>query len=215
MNKLCLALVSCAALAPSSAWAQSYVVSNLDLSNTNQTTVSDNAWGATSFTTDAGSYQFNSMTARFRGSLDVTDSTYTVRLFRDLGGVPGTPITALQTPNPTVAKGSFSELTWTPQSPQTLSPLTTYWFVFGGTTGGAVNTTNSPAQTGQWTIGDFVSFSNNDTTYSSTPNGISLQFGINATPTASGSPAAPEPSSVALIVLPVVGAIVARWKKNR
>ena len=154
-----------------------------------------------SFTTDNSSYTLNSVTLSLDSPLS-SSVTVTLSLFADASGAPTG--SALETFTPlTFSSGgnkTFNSTTLT------LAPDTTYWLTVSGS--GTVPVwfaTASPAQTGNWSIGDNDLQSNDGgTSWSTSPN-IGM-FSVDASPV-------PEPAPVAFVFLAPV--CYAAWRRRK
>jgi hypothetical protein len=135
------------------------MVSNLGESADNYYVADYEGPEAEGFITDGSSYQLTSVTVDIDNVRD-SSGNFTLRIFNDNGGLPGTMVTngLLSGPgNPSVGQN-----TYTATGSINLSPNTTYWVVAqvsSGTGRYALSFTLSTSQTGAWSILDYEAYS--------------------------------------------------------
>jgi hypothetical protein len=175
-------------------------------------------WLAAPFTTgsNAGGYNLQSIgvSMRFDSNETVPNGAFTLGVWSDLGGVPGSLITggALSgTANPNPSPAANAVFTYTSANSQ-LSPTTTYWVVARVTGGNANylwNYAASSTVTGPWTIdGSYAFRTYADTTWQSLNNDNPFMMTISATPV-------PEPAEYGVAGLGVALLVARRLRSGR
>lgn len=165
--------------------------------------IAPNRWLAGSFTTDAysSSYQLASVTVNLY-DVSGTPTGFSLRLFSDNSGAPGTSLETLSGNNNPTTTGNYSYTS----SGTTLNSNSTYWIVASAATGaydpgsdfyywGASDTNNQTTTGGPtWLIGDVVSYSTNSgSSWVTSSSTYDLKFSV------STAAAIPEPSTCAAL----------------
>lgn len=115
--------------------AQTFVVNNLDESNTLWLTVSRNLWLASSFTTGSEDATFEAVTAPM-GAFNLVDNAFVSLYSNSNSNQPNRRIAALPTSERVPGVGGVGGRRFTPNGDVELDPMTTYWIVFGVNQGG-------------------------------------------------------------------------------
>jgi hypothetical protein len=215
-----LTLLSLAAL-PHTAQAQA-VISNSLLSNSTsgsslQATSFRKAFG---FTTSAtGSFSFTSLGITARFASGIADAQILGGIYSDAGGIPSaTQLVAFNSVTVPTTQTTPTVYTFTPVSAFSLSPSTTYWVsLFGASdTDIAVWTINAsnnfPSVTGAG-AGDISLLGYTFSTNGGGGWGVSATSNALTITLASGGSSAPEPGTLALLALGIVGGVVAKRRK--
>ena len=191
-------------------------VNNFFLEDEGSRDVEFTSWVGSSFTTGSGAYSLESADVSFRQSGTITNNNLFLSLYSNNSGTPGTLITTFTNPTLPLPE-TFTNLTFTLATPQSLTASTTYWLVSGilsGTTGAYQWTyTNDDSEIGLpgWSIGSTYATSTNQGN-SWTTAASSLRFSLEGT---EQSQSIPEPSSlVALLGLGGLG-LVSSLKKRK
>jgi len=191
------------------------LISNLNGNDSGGTTLvgSLDRSKAVGFTLPGGNgYQFDNAVVR----LDIGNVTRTLGagIYGSTAGTPsGSALTTLTIPAFTAT--GIQNYTLSPGTPLVLQPLTTYFLVVYGTSPGSSTSyidwmANSPsaAPTGVATFaGAYGDNSGAVTVPPTTASSTANSFAINAT-------AVPEPGTVSLLLLSVLGAGVMRWRRG-
>jgi hypothetical protein len=215
-----LTLLSLAAL-PHTAQAQA-VISNSLLSNQTfgSSLTATNNRKAFGFTTSAtGSFSFTSLDITAITGIGIPDAQILGGIYSNAGGIPSaTQLVAFNSVTVPTTGITPTVYTFTPVSAFSLSPSTTYWVsLFGASdTDIAVWTINAsnnfPSVTGAGAgdislVGYTISGDGGGTWGSSSiSNALTITL-------ASGGSSAPEPGTLALLALGIVGGVVARRRK--
>ena len=150
---------------------------------------------AQAFTTDCGNYNLTAVTINISGVTDASGN-FTLRLFTSSGGLPGSPVPGGLLTGP--ANPAVGQNTYTAAGPLPLAPNTRYYVVAQVSSGtGEYNwsTTNSPNQTGAWTMADNEAFSSDTGATWDFDVGV-LQMSASATLTAPAVCTAATPAAV-------------------
>ena len=204
---VCSALLLAAVFAAPLPAAHATGTSNLEETTTGDYTVDYQGPEAESFTTDSGSYRLGSVTIKI-SSVETAGGGFTLSIWTDAAGLPGSKVQDLVGPGTPVV----GLTTYIPGGILPLAPNTTYWVVAQGSPGGgAYNwaTTDSPNQTGEWTIADHEAFSSN-AGVSWEPDSAVLQMSVSA---ARLAPVPTLSESAMLLLVAMLG--LAGWVRLR
>ena len=135
---------------------------------------------SSSFTTDNNNYSLNSVIASLQ---EFSEGTFSINLYTDNGGEPGTIIEQLNTTED-ILPVSFNNYLFTPAGTVNLNANTTYWLSSSIVAPGDYNWsgTTSLNQTtpGAWTIGDDSTVSFDGGSFWNSAVGSALQFNVDA-----------------------------------
>lgn len=172
------------------------------------------SWTAIRFTTGTGTWQLNSLTARFadqsNGSTGLTPDGLKIEVRSDAGANPGG--TLLGTLTSTTDIAAVANHSFSPTASISLNGLTNYWLVAKPTNtaslyGWFVTTSSDDNGQSGWSLADdYVGSPNSGTTWTLPLPAVPV-LSIDATLT---SAAVPEPSSVAIVGLSFVGFSIRR-----
>jgi len=155
------------------------VVSNLSQPSDSTYTADYEGPEAEAFTTDGAAYFLQSVTVDV-DSVEDSSGNFTLRIFTDDGGLPGTmvPNGLLSGPgNPSTGLNTYSAA-----GTINLYPNTTYWVVAQVSSGSgayALSFTDSTSQTGSWTIEDWEAYSSDYGSTWDTDSGV-MRMSISA-----------------------------------
>lgn len=173
--------------------AQTVIVSNLTATSNGTLSISTTQSVAGGFTTGSTSSAFNGVTIAL-GSASGASSVFTVALYSSTSGLPGTLLQTLSGPSSPQPAGNY---TYTVDTPLTLAPGTTYFWVGSLASPSSTDrrrslTTASLSQTSSdgWTINDSYYAKSSSGTWNtgSTPSMFSVSIS-----------AIPEPSTYAAL----------------
>lgn len=180
---------------------QSFIVSNLDQPNVQNSLVNSTFLASTSFTTGSEDTQLNSIVtwvSNFDGGDDF------VEIWNSDSNQPGTSYATFQDDPEDLGSNEFRFL---PNGDVSLSANTTYWVVFRGVEFNHRYTT-STAETGNagWEIGDSLDFYTAQTSWGPLVEPGAIQFGIEIIP---------EPSEYVLMSTLAIGIFIFIKRKRQ
>jgi hypothetical protein len=189
--------------------AQSVLVTNIGQPIRATTIVDQSLWASQSFMTDGSSYLLAYV--RTMLGLSVGSPTIVSQLRADNAGAPGALLTTFSFP--TVPSGPTTLLTLTPGSTVALAPSTLYWIVFGVAGSGEFGWSYAQgnAQNGPGSLGSYAYSTDQGTTWGAFNNQDPYLIEV----AVSTPNAVPEPATLSLIALGMLGAIGPIVRRSR